>query len=288
MRFVALDCETANHNPYSICQVGAVVFEQGKIVQTFSTFVNPLEPFNPYHIKIHGIRPEQVMDSPVFEEIIPKLSTVFSDSPIVHYGSFDRIAFEYAGFPNTSEFFDITRVVKNLLEVKSGYKLPQICELFNIQLDNHHDALKDAVAAGWVFYECISRANCQTAKELVSLFEEYEIHSHREKSHHKRFSHQKGCNISELKIAETGILKGETVCFTGDLQFFSRVAAQETVAKLGGMVSSGVTKKTTMLVVGYYETMTTKEKRAYELIEKGQKIKIIHESEFLNILNMPL
>lgn len=286
MRFVALDCETANHNFHSICQVGAVVFEQGEIVQSFSTFVNPLEPFDPYNIKIHGIRPEQVVDSPVFEEIIPKLSTVFSDSPIVHYGSFDRTAFEHAGFPNTSEFFDITRVVKNLLEIKSGYKLPQICDLFNIQLNNHHDALKDATAAGWVFYECIARANCQTAKELVSLFEGYEIHSHRAKSHQKRFSHQKGCNISELKIAETGILKGETVCFTGDLQYLSRAEAQQIVAKLGGAVSAGVTKKTTMLVVGYYETVTTKERRAFELIEKGQKIKMINESEFLNMLNM--
>ncbi|MFK9094447.1 hypothetical protein [Bacillus salipaludis] len=56
-------------------------------------------------------------------------------------------------------------------------------------------------------------------------------------------------------------------------------------------VKSGVSSKTDFLVVGIQDKsfgkggISTKEKKAYELIEKGRAIKLINESEFISLLN---
>ena len=68
-----------------------------------------------------------------------------------------------------------------------------------------------------------------------------------------------------------------------------RADAMVLVRKLGGTVGTSVTKKTTILVTNIKDAeslrrneMSTKLRRAVDLKEKGQKIKIIDEIEFLN------
>ena len=104
MRFVALDCETANRYRHSICQVGVAIFENGEVVKQFETLINPQQDFEPMNIAIHGIKPTDITNSPLFVDIIEHLIDLFSDSPVVHYGHFDRSAFAAAGFPDISRF----------------------------------------------------------------------------------------------------------------------------------------------------------------------------------------
>ena len=44
------------------------------------------------------------------------------------------------------------------------------------------------------------------------------------------------------------------------------------IAERGGVIGKNVTKKTTLLVCGPWHTVTSKQKRAEELIDKGQEI----------------
>lgn len=290
MRFVSLDCETANPNCRSICQIGAVVFEKGKIIYQFNKLINPQEIFSQKNISIHGITSEQVSDSPLFSDIIPDLIDLFEDSPITHYGHFDRTAFLQAGFPDISNFFDITYAVRKILQLESGYKLNQICERFNITLDNHHDALADAKAAGLILLECLNYSKYNNLMELLQNipqgFGKNKTYTHQNKKRYHNYAHNKSAKISTLEIAENGVFKGETICFTGDLISYPiREEAQKLVAQNGGNISQTVTKKTTILVIGNYPTITNKEKKARELISNGQKIKLITENEWLKILN---
>ena len=55
------------------------------------------------------------------------------------------------------------------------------------------------------------------------------------------------------------------------------------IAEAGGIVAKNVTKKTTLLIVGEWATMTSKEKRARELQEQGQELEIWQFEEFLKI-----
>ena len=70
-----------------------------------------------------------------------------------------------------------------------------------------------------------------------------------------------------------------------------RKAAMQKVVDLGGLVKSGVSGKTNYLVVGQQDKtlvgndgLSTKEKKAYALIENGIDIKIIRETEFLRLI----
>ena len=72
-------------------------------------------------------------------------------------------------------------------------------------------------------------------------------------------------------------LKGLTFVFTGALKDFSREEAKEIVEKLGGKVSSSVSKKTDYVVVG--ENPGSKYQKALSL-----GVKIIDEEEFKKMI----
>ncbi|MFZ5647625.1 MAG: NAD-dependent DNA ligase LigA [Bacillota bacterium] len=71
-----------------------------------------------------------------------------------------------------------------------------------------------------------------------------------------------------------GVLEGKTVVLTGGLKNYTRQEAQELVERLGGRVSSSVSKKTDLVVVG--EDPGSKYEKALEL-----GIRIIGEEEFI-------
>ena len=84
-----------------------------------------------------------------------------------------------------------------------------------------------------------------------------------------------------------GSLFGEVVVFTGALVLPRREAA-DLAASIGCESASGVTKKTTMLVVGDQDIRqlaghekSAKHRKAEALMKKGQPIKILRETDFM-------
>ena len=67
-KYVFLDIETANsyNDP---CQIGAIVCENGMIINTVCELVKPQLEFGDFNIKIHKITPEMVKDSPDFRVV---------------------------------------------------------------------------------------------------------------------------------------------------------------------------------------------------------------------------
>lgn len=81
-------------------------------------------------------------------------------------------------------------------------------------------------------------------------------------------------------------LYGEHVTLTGEFEPFDKGQLWAGIADQGAQVGKNVTKKTTVLVVGEWATMTSKEKRARELMEKGQEIQIWPAEKLLGVLNL--
>lgn len=81
-----------------------------------------------------------------------------------------------------------------------------------------------------------------------------------------------------------GPIYGHTVCVTGDVEPYDKGEVWDLIASRGGVVAKNVTKKTTMLIVGEWHSMTSKEKRARELQDKGQELQIIGFQEFLQLI----
>ena len=83
-----------------------------------------------------------------------------------------------------------------------------------------------------------------------------------------------------------GLLYCEVIAFTGAL-LIPRKEAADLAANIGCKVTPGVTKKTTLLVVGDQDLSklsgkdkSSKHIKAEELISEGQSIRILKESDF--------
>lgn len=91
--FVAVDVETANQHPTSICSIGAVKVENGIITDSFYTLVHPYPNFylRRFTEDIHGISRNDTDNAPLFSEIWPEFLNWIGDLPLVaHNSPFDR------------------------------------------------------------------------------------------------------------------------------------------------------------------------------------------------------
>lgn len=86
-------------------------------------------------------------------------------------------------------------------------------------------------------------------------------------------------------------LKHYVISFTGALEFFTRKQAYAVVKSFGGQIRTSISKDTTHLVVGQYSKslfdsspLTNKEKIALESQQHTIPIKIINESELLELI----
>lgn len=100
-------------------------------------------------------------------------------------------------------------------------------------------------------------------------------------------------NISREGNSE-GYLYGEVLVFTGALDIPRREAA-DMFAKIGCTVTNGVTKDTTIMVVGDQDVKklagydkSSKHRKAESLIKKGQPLRIVRESDFKELVNLSI
>lgn len=77
---------------------------------------------------------------------------------------------------------------------------------------------------------------------------------------------------------------GENITLTGDFAPYDKGEVWDMIADAGATVGKNVTKKTTVLVIGEWGSVTSKEKRARELQDKGQEITLWSFDEFLTVL----
>lgn len=162
--FVAIDVETANNYPTSVCSIGAVKVIDGRIVDELQRLVRP-EPeyyFRYFTENIHGISKEDTKDSPLFCDVWPEFADFIGDLPLVaHNKVFDekciraclqcyRMDYEYT-------FYCTLQAARRKIprSMCSSYSLPHVCDFLGIPFYNHHDALADARAAAQIAMCCL-------------------------------------------------------------------------------------------------------------------------------------
>ncbi|MBQ5991868.1 MAG: 3'-5' exonuclease [Clostridia bacterium] len=163
-RIVAIDVETPNGRDAAICQIGIVVAEYGEIVKTESYLVDPEVPFDPVNISIHGITPAAVSCAPNFPTLWPRIAEYFTGSVVVaHNAAFDlgMIAgtLERYGIPVPPITYCCTVQMARrrfARETYGSYRLDTLCAAFDIPLENHHDALCDALACYRLYRELLT------------------------------------------------------------------------------------------------------------------------------------
>ncbi len=152
--FVAVDVETANSDPGSICQIGTASYANGRLVDEWATLVDPEEPFDYRNIAIHGIDEYRVGAAPTFRECVRTLNLVLAGQVVVHHTAFDLHALSRAcaavevALPQC-DWLDSAKVARRAWPqfARRGYALANISRFLDYQYQ-HHDALEDAKAAG--------------------------------------------------------------------------------------------------------------------------------------------
>ena len=162
----------------------------------------------------------------------------------------------------------------------SGYGLSNVATHLGIEFQ-HHDAEEDARVAG----EILVRAIAESGIDLG----DWPTRSARPISGGKRKSGSMSGSITREGNAD-GPLYGEKVVFTGALTIPRREIA-DIAASAGCEVLGGVTKKTTLLVVGDQDlarlsghSKSSKHRKAEELILKGHQLRILGESDLKELL----
>ena len=178
--YTVVDVETPNSRNDSICALGLVHVENNEIVSKEYFLVNPEDRFDPINMHIHGISKSAVADQPKFPEIWSKISGFFTNGIIVaHNASFDLnvISKTLKNYHiDVPDFYYVCtlKLSRRLVSGSSHFGLSDLCSLLDIELNEHHNALSDAVACQKVF-EYISLKNTNTFAEVETyhLRDEY-------------------------------------------------------------------------------------------------------------------
>jgi DNA polymerase III subunit epsilon len=147
--FTAIDFETAQGKRHSICQVGLVRIEDGRITDKINKLVCPPDNFYHYkNIEIHGITPERTKDAPCFADVWSEIEPyIVGQTVVAHNAKFDVDCL--------SKTLDHYSLPKPQFEERCTYHiykkpLRMLCTEYNIML-NHHDALSDALACAELY-----------------------------------------------------------------------------------------------------------------------------------------
>ena len=157
LTFNAVDVETANADPSSICQVGIVRIHAGVVTEQLSFLVNPEVPFSPVNVGIHGIEEETVRKSMALPQLENRLRGLLEETILVSHTPFDRRAFDgamrkYRLNPIQATWLDSAMIARRAWPTKyrrRGWGLAAIARDLGITFQ-HHDAAEDARAAAEV------------------------------------------------------------------------------------------------------------------------------------------
>lgn len=283
--FVALDVETANESPASICQIGMIRFERGEIVDRFTTLINPDSYFSMWATSIHGLSEINCSGSPVFSAVYSDIRQFAGTSILLAHSHFDRNALRRACFrydleelPN--EWLDSCRLARRAWPNLKSYGLKSVCAHIGHRLDKHHCAEADAIAAGQVALACYREAGPEIFQPAPPLPRKLRSRDPSLPNYNEQIRQEGN---------PEGPFSGETISFTGTLDI-TRNEAARIAAELGFTVAEPMSRKTTVLVVGDQDVLayrgakvSSKMKKAEEMAAKGLPIRVIAASEFFEM-----
>ena len=316
--FIAFDVETATAQRHSICEIGIAVICEGKITDKKSWLIQPPEnKYDVFNTYLHGIGPEQTKSKPHFPEVWEEVREYLDRKIVVCHNS----AFDMGALRSTLDYYNIKyptfdimctiRLSRKTIPGLSRYTLDSVYKgLFGKDMCHHHRACDDAMACGEILLECLKRNNVASRKDIEDIFcisigrltprVYHNQHATRPFSDIETVK-SKGAAKSKLYAKATDVVGDpekldpdnyfyeKVVCFTGAFSFISRKELYQYIADIGGTPADRVTNKTDVLVVGQQDFrivgesgMSSKQRRALELLSSGQDIEILSESDFLS------
>lgn len=150
--FAAIDFETANGYPSSVCAVGIVIYRNGEKTKDFYSLIQP-EPnfYTQFTMAVHGLSHEDTDNAPLFPEVWKQIEPLIEGLPLVaHNKAFDerclKAVFKSYCMDYPDYEFYCTLEASRRKWLCGRHTLDVIAAKCGYDLTNHHHALADAEA----------------------------------------------------------------------------------------------------------------------------------------------
>jgi DNA polymerase-3 subunit epsilon len=152
--FAAIDFETANEFPCSVCSVGIVIVRGGEVVDRHYALIHPEPEYYQWFCRrVHGLCEADTEDAPCFPEVWAEIAPKIEGLPLVaHNAPFDEGCLKAVfgvyrmDYPDY-EFFDTLRASRRHFgRLLPNHQLQTVAAACGYDLTRHHHALADAEA----------------------------------------------------------------------------------------------------------------------------------------------
>lgn len=174
--FTAIDFETANSSSASACAVGLARVRDGEVVATAGWLIRPPvghDHFFDINMRIHGIRPDDVVDAPTWSQQLGDLTSFAgADVLVAHNAGFDMAVLSRACEATGEEcppyrYACSLQVARKVYQLPS-YRLPFVAAEAGFAEFAHHNAVADALACAHVMIDAARRVAADDIDDLAT------------------------------------------------------------------------------------------------------------------------
>ncbi|WP_316568521.1 PolC-type DNA polymerase III [Neobacillus sp. YIM B06451] len=161
--YVVFDVETTGLSAFydTIIELAAVKIRDGEIIDRFESFANPHHRLSATTINLTGITDDMVQNAPEVGEVLERFKEWSGDDIFVaHNASFD-MGFINAGYKKLgyekakNPVIDTLELARFLYPEMKNHRLNTLAKKFDIELTQHHRAIYDAEATGYLLMKML-------------------------------------------------------------------------------------------------------------------------------------
>ena len=174
--YCVLDLETTGFSPVTekITEIGIMKVQDGKVIDKFSTFVNPQKPIPARVIEVTKITDDMVRDAETIDKVFPKMLEFIKGSVLVaHNAEFDINFLKHnarvLGHEFDFTYVDTLPLAQDIFPEYKSYKLGRIAKNLGIKVEVAHRALDDVDTTVKVFnimLETLKERGAQTLEDI--------------------------------------------------------------------------------------------------------------------------
>jgi len=158
VHYAIIDIETTggNHRSEKITEIAIYIFDGERIIDEFTTLINPEKRIPVFISQLTGITNEMVENAPKFFEVAKEIILKTEDTIFVAHNvnfdySFIKAEFKQLGYNYSRNTLDTVKLSRKLLPGHKSYSLGTLCDDLGISINGRHRATGDALATVKLF-----------------------------------------------------------------------------------------------------------------------------------------
>ena len=175
MLYAVVDIETTGngYKGQKITEISALIFDGKKIVDEFTSLVNPEQNIPTFITNLTGITNAMVRNAPKFYEVAKKVEEITKGTIFVaHNVNFDyniiQAEFKSLGYDFKRKKLCTVRLTRKIIPGLPSYSLGNICSGENIPINGRHRAKGDAEATVELFRRLLERDDNFTINSFLN------------------------------------------------------------------------------------------------------------------------